>query len=256
MAMRAVSVVIDSADPLALARFWSAALQWPITYEEDDEVVVEPPEDDESQRGQLPLVFGLVDDEKVGKNRIHFDLASTSDAHQAELVARLEALGARRLDIGQPADVTWVVMADLDGNEFCVVSHAGSVGKDPASAFAGVGPVAAIVFDCLDAEGLAPFWSAATGWPVLGRDDEGVWLRDTTANGPYLDLHRVADPKPSKLRWHIDVAGYADDDQAEQVARLQELGAAPVDIGQGNPRWVVLADPEGNELCVLTSRDD
>jgi predicted enzyme related to lactoylglutathione lyase len=255
MVMRAVSLVIDSADPWALARFWSAALQWPITYEEDDEVIIEPPEGDESQRGQLALLFGLNDDEKVEKNRVHLDLASTSEEHQATLVAQLEALGARRLDIGQSADVTWVVMADPDGNEFCVVSHAGSVGKDPASAFAGLGPVVAIVFDCLDPEAIAEFWSTAMGWPILGRDDEGVWLRDTRANGPYLDLHRVTEPKAAKLRWHVDVAGYRDDDQAEQVARLRGLGATPIDIGQGHPSWVVLADPEGNELCVLTSRD-
>ena len=189
------------------------------------------------------------------KNRVHLDLASTSEEHQATLVAQLEALGARRLDIGQSADVTWVVMADPDGNEFCVVSHAGSVGKDPASAFAGLGPVVAIVFDCLDPEAIAEFWSTAMGWPILGRDDEGVWLRDTRANGPYLDLHRVTEPKAAKLRWHVDVAGYRDDDQAEQVARLRKLGATPIDIGQGHPSWVVLADPEGNELCVLTSRD-
>jgi Glyoxalase-like domain len=128
------------------------------------------------------------------------------------------------------------------------------VGKDPASAFAGLGPVAAIVLDCLDPESIAEFWSAATGWPILGRDDEGVWLRDTRANGPYLDLHRVAEPKPAKLRVHLDVAPFPGGDQDAEVARLVALGAQPVDIGQGRVRWEVLADPEGNEFCVLTPR--
>lgn len=255
MATRLTSLVIDAADPLGLARFWSAALQWPITYEEDDEVVVEPPEGDPSQRGQIPLVFVLVDDPKTTKNRIHLDLASTSDEHQATFVAQLEELGARRLDIGQ-GDVTWVVMADPAGNEFCVVSYAGSVGKDPSSAFGDLGPVAAVVFDCLDPEALAPLWSAATGWPVLGRDDDGVWLRNPDARGPYLDMHRVDEPKAAKLRVHLDVAGYPDDDQGAEVERLRALGAEPVDIGQGDVRWVVLADPEGDEFCVLTSRPD
>jgi predicted enzyme related to lactoylglutathione lyase len=253
MPTRLVSLVVDTADPAGLARFWAATLDWPITHEDPEEVVIEPPEDDAAQAGQLPIVFGG-GDPKTAKNRIHLDLASTSDDHQAALVARLEALGARRIDIGQPDDVSWVVMADPEGNELCVVSHRGSVGKDPASAFAGIGPVAAVVFDCADPEAIAPFWAAATGWPVLGRDDEGVWLRDTSGGGPYLDLHRVAEPKTAKLHVHLDVAPFPGDDQGAEVARLRDLGARPADIGQGDVPWVVLADPQGNELCVLTPR--
>ena len=137
-----------------------------------------------------------------------------------------------------------------------MVSHAGSVGKDPASAFAGIGPIAAVVLDCADPEVIAPFWSAATGWTVLGQDDEGVWLRDTSGRGPYLDLHRVTEPKTAKLRVHLDVAPYASDDQRAEVDRLRALGATDIDIGQRDVSWVVLADPEGNELCVLSPRDD
>jgi hypothetical protein len=254
MPTRLVHLVVDAADPGSLARFWSAALEWPVTFEEPDEVVIEPPGDDPGQAGQLPLVFVPVPERKAGKNRVHLDLASTSDEHQAALVVRLEGLGARRIDIGQPGDVSWVVMADPEGNELCVVSHRGSVGKDPASAFAGIGPVAAVVFDCADPDAIAPFWAAATGWPALGRDDEGVWLRDTTTGGPYLDLHRVTEPKSTKLRVHLDVAPFPGDDHGAEVTRLRGLGAAPIDIGQGATRWVVLADPEGNELCVLTPR--
>jgi Glyoxalase-like domain len=91
---------------------------------------------------------------------------------------------------------------------------------------------------------------------VLGHDDEGVWLRNPDGRGPYLDMHRVDESKPAKLRVHIDVAGYPDDDQAAEVERLRALGAAPVDVGQGDVRWEVLADAEGNEFCVLTSRPD
>jgi hypothetical protein len=253
MSTRLVSVVMDAADPPSLARFWSAALGWPVTLEEPDEVEVSPPAGEPTQQGQVPLVFVPVPEPKAGKNRVHMDLASTSDEHQAALVARLEGLGARRVDIGQ-SDVTWVVLADPEGNELCVVSHRGSVGKDPASAFAGIGPVAAIVFDCDDPEAIAPFWAEATGWPVLGRDDEGVWLRDVSRGGPYLDLHRTDEPKAVKLRVHLDIAPFAGDDHAAEAARLQSLGARAIDIGQGDVRWIVLADPEGNELCLLTPR--
>jgi hypothetical protein len=255
MPTRLTQIVVDSADPAAIARFWSAALDWPITFEGDGEVEIGPPPDDERQRGQVPLDFVQVTDPKTAKNRIHLDLASTSDEHQAALVARLEQLGGRRLDIGQGPDVTWVVMADPDGNELCVVSHRGSVGKDPASAFGDLGPVAAVVFDCADPEAVAPLWAAATGWSILGRDDEGVWLRDPAARGPYLDLHRVTEPKTAKLRVHLDVAPYPDGDQDAEVARLVAAGAHPADIGQApDVTWVVMADPEANELCVLTSR--
>ncbi len=251
MPTRLVSVVVDAADPAGLARFWAAALEWPVTYEGPDVVVIKPPADDPAQAGQLPLVFVRVLDPKTSKNRVHLDVASTSDEQQTALVARLIGLGAERVDIGQPDDVSWVLMADPERNELCVVSHRGTVGTDPTSAFAGIGPVAAIVFDCADPDAIAPFWAAATGWPTLGRDDQGVWLRDTTRGGPYIDLHRVAEPKVAKLRVHLDVAPFPGDDQEAEVTRLRSLGARPVDIGQGDVGWVVLADPEGNEMCVL-----
>jgi hypothetical protein len=145
-------------------------------------------------------------------------------------------------------------MADPEGNEFCVVSHLGSVGTDPASAFAGITPVAAVVFDCADPEGIAPFWAAATGWAALGRDDQGVWLRDVTAGGPYLDLHRVSEPKQGKLRVHLGVAPFADDDHAAELERLRVIGARDTNTAQTNTSWVVLTDPEGNELTVFPPR--
>jgi hypothetical protein len=89
---------------------------------------------------------------------------------------------------------------------------------------------------------------------VLGRDDQGVWLRDDRGGGPYLDLHRVSEPKTAKLRVHLDVAPFSDGDHSAEVARLRAVGAEPIDIGQGDVGWVVLTDPEGNEFCVLTPR--
>jgi hypothetical protein len=93
MPTRVVHLVVDAADPPTLARFWSAALEWPVTLEEPDEVVIEPPENDSAQDGQLPLVFVPVDEPNTTKNRIHLDLASSSAGHQAAPVSRLERLG-------------------------------------------------------------------------------------------------------------------------------------------------------------------
>ena len=109
------SVTVDSRDPRAVARFWSAALDWPILFESDDEVLIAPFKD--RQPGVFPVLFLKNPDDKHVKNRLHFDLAP---ADQAAEVARLEALAARRADIGQ-GDVDWVVMAAVEGNEFCLL---------------------------------------------------------------------------------------------------------------------------------------
>jgi catechol 2,3-dioxygenase-like lactoylglutathione lyase family enzyme len=108
---------IDTQDPAKLASFWEAALGWRRTHEEDDEVVLEPPAGS-PEDGVVPdLLFLKVPEGKAGKNRLHIDLRP---ADQAAEVARLESLGARRVDVGQ-GDVSWVVLADPDGNEFCVL---------------------------------------------------------------------------------------------------------------------------------------
>lgn len=114
MTLRIATITIDCADPQALARWWAEALGWSITYDSPDEVVIEAPEGETAS----PLLFIKVPDGKVVKNRLHIDLRP--DDRDAE-VARLEGLGARRVDIGQGPDVTWVVMADPENNEFCVL---------------------------------------------------------------------------------------------------------------------------------------
>jgi hypothetical protein len=77
MSTRLVHLVVDAADPAGLARFWSGALAWPVTFDEPDEVVIEPPKDDPAQAGQLPLVFVPVPEPKTSKNLVHLDVAST-----------------------------------------------------------------------------------------------------------------------------------------------------------------------------------
>lgn len=109
------SLTVDAHDPAALARFWAAALDWPILFEAEDEVMIAPFQ--ERHPGVYPMLFNRNADIKSVKNRWHFDLAPTD---QDAEVARLEGLGARRADIGQ-GDVDWVVMGDPEGNEFCVL---------------------------------------------------------------------------------------------------------------------------------------
>jgi hypothetical protein len=113
--LRIQALSIDSGDPGAIATFWEAALGWRRTYEDADEVVLEPPTGDPAG---VDILFLRVPEGKAVKNRLHLDLRPKD---QAAEVARLEGLGARRTDIGQGSDKTWVVMADPDGNEFCVL---------------------------------------------------------------------------------------------------------------------------------------
>lgn len=114
MAVRFYTVVIDSRDPAALARWWADVLQWQVVFEAEDEVAIA--KDENTYPG---LVFVPVPEQKSVKNRLHIDLAP--DDRDAE-VQRLLDLGATRADVGQGDDKTWVVLADIEGNEFCVLS--------------------------------------------------------------------------------------------------------------------------------------
>ena len=95
------------------------------------------------------------------------------------------------------------------------------------------------------------------GWTVESEHDGAVTLSNPTGRLPDLDFLAVPEPKVVKDRFHIDVAPWASDDQAAEVERITALGASPADVGQGpDSTWVVLSDPEGNEFCVLSARDD
>jgi len=118
MDLRIQCLVVDSADPSRSAAFWEAALGWRRTYDTDDEVALEPPAGSPEDGIVADLLFVRVPGPKTGKNRLHLDLRPVD---QAAEVARLEGLGAQRVDIGQGPDVSWVVMADPVGNEFCVL---------------------------------------------------------------------------------------------------------------------------------------
>lgn len=116
-------VCIDTSDPERLAPFWAGALGWEAHTDADGDVVVRPPAGDGNGGSATPLPLLLLkvpggSQHRDGKNRLHLDLRP--DDQQRE-VARLEALGARRVDIGQGTDVSWVVLADPDGNELCVL---------------------------------------------------------------------------------------------------------------------------------------
>ena len=118
MTIRWQCVCVDSSDPSRVAAFWEKALGWRRTYDTPDEVVLEPPEGSPEDGIAPDVLFLRVPEAKTVKNRLHLDLRPDD---QAAEVARLEALGATRVSVGQGDDATWVVLADPEGNEFCVL---------------------------------------------------------------------------------------------------------------------------------------
>ena len=241
MALHLLQVNFKARDDAALGRFWAEALGWGVSSQGSGATSVQPVGFVwQDPVGVCVDVIAVPDPETV-KYRVHIDLATTSAAHQAELVARLKELGATPADVGQ-GDVPWAVLADPEGNLFCVL--------EPREIYRDTGPIAAVVVDCADPRAMARFWGEALDWTLHEVSDDHARLRSAKSVGPYLEFLRT----PDKTVWnrvHLDLLPYRGDDQAAEVARLRALGATPADVGQGDVPWVVLADPEGNEFCVL-----
>jgi hypothetical protein len=234
-----VSVVVDATNHIEQARWWSEALETPVTTEAADEAGMAPP--------HAPrLDFVPVPDAKASKNRVHFDLATYSAGEHDALVARLLEIGARPVDVGQPPEADWVVLADPEGNEFCVMR------PRPDNGYSG--RIGEIGMDTASLPETAAFWARASGWDLLRHEPAWAVLRDPSGRGPYLFLVTEHEPKVGKNRIHLDVAPNVGDDHQAAVDELVAAGAHRIDIGQGSAAWVVLADPGGNELCVLTPR--
>jgi predicted enzyme related to lactoylglutathione lyase len=118
--------------------------------------------------------------------------------------------------------------------------------------------ITSLCVDCTDAHLLAAFWTQVLGWQITGDDEEGVRIQASPDATFAIDFLVVPDgPKVVKNRLHLDV-NPTDCDQVEELHRLLALGARPVEVGQSSDSvpvtWHVLADPEGNEFCLLRSR--
>ena len=240
MTCQLFAISFDATQPLRLARFWSGVLGREVVDDPHDGVALLPDDDTAFRIRFLPTGT-----EKVGQNRAHFDLTSTSLEDQRQTVARALELGARHIDIGQRPDEDHVVLADPDGNEFCVI--------EPGNNFlAGCGFIGALACDGTQKVGY--FWSEALGWPLVWDQDQETAIQSPlggtkiTWGGPPLM------PRTGKQRLHFDLVPPAGGDQQAEVDRLLTLGATRIDIGQGDVSWTVLADPDGNEFCVLPPR--
>jgi len=212
------AVVAEALDPQAQAQFWAAALGW----RQADTVV----------RPNLPdspaLVFVPAARPKTHKNRLHLDLAGAADpVAQKEAVQRLLDLGAAHADIGQ-RDTPWTVLADPEGNEFCVLREPGADGH-----------LVAVCQDAADVAAQRPFWQAATGWSIADEGDWGVSLRlsgeDGELRGPRLVMGPPVTAKHGVNRWRFAVA----------TDTGSGRGLTPDRLG------VRHTDPEGNEFHLI-----
>jgi predicted enzyme related to lactoylglutathione lyase len=231
---------LDAIDPHRLAQFWAEALGWEID-ETDGEIGLVP-----TDGTRFQILFESIEQHKIGQNRIHLDLTTTSLEDQQQTVARLVALGGHKIDIGQSPDEGHVVLADPEGNELCII--------EPGNSFlAGCGRLGAI--NCDGTRAVGYFWSEVLGWPLVWDQNEETAIRAPDLTGPLITWSGPPlMPKFGKNRLHLDVAPPEHVDQRSEVDRLVALGATRVDIGQGDVSWVVMADPDDNEFCVLSPR--
>jgi predicted enzyme related to lactoylglutathione lyase len=234
------ALCVDANNPLALAQFWAGVLGWEKTDDPHDGITLLP-----SDGTGFRIRFPPTHAQKAGQNQIHFHLTSTSLEDQQHTVARSLGLGARHLDVGQRPEEGHVVLADPEGNEFCVI--------EPGNTFlADCGFFAEL--SCDGSQEVGYFWSAALGWPLVWDQDQETAIR-SPRGGPKVSWGGPpVMPKTGKNRMHFDLAPPVDGDQQAEVDRLVSLGATRIDIGQGEVSWVVMADPDGNEFCVLAPR--
>jgi predicted enzyme related to lactoylglutathione lyase len=233
---RLVALIVAAIDPERLARFWAGVLGWQAA----DDGLTLLPSDDTGFR----LRFRATQEPKNGQNRMHVDLTSASLEDQQATVARALGLGGRHVDVGQRPEEGHVVLGDPEGNEFCVL--------EPGNRFlADCGLLGALACDGTQAVGY--FWSEALGWPLVWDQDQETAIRSPhggpklTWGGPPLM------PRTGRNRLHFDVAPPADGDQAAEVDRLVSLGATRITAARDGT--VRMADPDGNEFCMLPADD-
>ena len=230
MPSRLLTLALDAHDPARLAAFWAGVLGRVVV--NDPRGALLPGSDT-----QVGLRLAPSGTEKVGPNRVHLHLTSTSPGGQRDTVAAALKLGARHLDVGQRPDEGHVVLADPEGNEFCVI--------EPDNSFlSGCGRLGELACDGTRQVGL--FWAEALGWPLVWDEDQ-----ETAVQSPYGGT-KVAwggppvAPKHGRNRQRFDVT-LTDRDPAAEVDRLVALGATRL----GNAEDPLeLADPDGNEFSL------
>jgi hypothetical protein len=229
MGSRLQALTFDAHDPGHLARFWAEVLGRVVV--DDARGALLPGSDT-----QVGLRFAPGGAERVGPNRVHLHLTSTSPAGQQDTVAAALGLGAGHLDVGQLPEEGHVVLADPEGNEFCVI--------EPGSSFlAGCGFLGELACDGTRQVGL--FWSEALGWPLVWDEDQETAVQSSHGGTKVAWGGPPVAPKHGRNRQRFDLT-LADGELSAEVDRLLALGA--VRLGGVEDGGVEMADPDGNEF--------
>jgi hypothetical protein len=232
-----VAVVLDAVVPAELARFWARALRWDIR--------------DGGATGELlptdSTSFGLLvrpgAHEKVGQNRTHFDLTTTSLDDQRDTVAELLSIGATHVDIGQGPDEGHVVLADPEGNELCIIG--------PSNRFLSGCPRLGAV-NCDGTRDLGYFFSEALEWPLVWDQDEETAVQAPGGTGPKITWSGPPlMPRLGPERFHFHLASTSPTGTRAVLDRLAALGATRLDAGALCPSAHAMADVDGNPFCLV-----
>jgi predicted enzyme related to lactoylglutathione lyase/catechol 2,3-dioxygenase-like lactoylglutathione lyase family enzyme len=234
------TLCVDANDPPRLARFWAELLGRELVDDPRDGPTLLPGDD-----SGFPIRFSPAEERKTSQNRLHFDLTSTSLDDQQQTVARTLGLGGRHTDVGQRPEEGHVVLADPDGNEFCVI--------EPGNMFLdGCGFIGALACDGSQAVGY--FWSEALGWPLVWDQDEETAIQ-SPLGGPKITWGGPPPmPRVGKDRLRFDLVLPAGGDRQAEIDRLVSLGAKRIDGGPDEAGRVAMTDPDGNEFCVVSPR--
>lgn len=237
MSSHLVALCHRANDPEQLARFWAGLLQREIA---GDGRTVLP-----NERIGFPIRFQPGATPRTGPNQVHLHLTSTSALDQQATVARAIELGGRHLDVGQRPEEGHVVLADPEGNEFCVI--------EPGNAYlAGCGFLGEL--SCDGSQEVGYFWSEALGWPLVWDQDEETAIQSPRGGAKIAWGGPPLNPRNEVNRMYLAVAAPGEDDVAAEVERLLALGATRLDAEGTDPSSVRLADPDGNEFEVSAAR--
>lgn len=241
MALYLQALSFIAINPHRLAGFWANALGWNVHNDNSGNIELVP-----TDGTRFTIVFLPTDGEKKqSKNRLHLDLTSRSRDEQTKSVERLLTLGASHIDIGQGPDDPHVVLADPEGNEFCII--------EPENSFlAGCGRLGSIT--CDGSRDVGYFWSEALGWPLVWDQGEETAIRAPDGTGPFITWGPPIPPKTERNRLHLTIAPSAGDDLTIEVDRLIALGGKRADTDTDQRQTAVMLDPDGNEFSVLAAR--
>ncbi|MFG2478713.1 VOC family protein [Streptomyces fagopyri] len=240
MTSRLFAICFNATRPPDLARFWSGVLGWESVHGPEGDAAVLPP-----GAAGFRIRFLPGQEPKTGQNRAHFDLTSASPEDQRRTVARALESGGKHIDVGQLPEDGHVVLADPDGNEFCVIEAGNKFLAD-------TGLIGALA--CDGTEEVGHFWSEALRWPLVWDQDQETAIQSPDGGTKITWGGPPVAPKTGTNRLHFELSLPADAGWEAEADRLISLGATRTGIGDGDSGRVPMLDPDGNEFSLRRPR--